>query len=210
MATMLKAKNRDDLKGSSLRELRNKGFAPGVVYGKDLPSKPVSVETMEFIKTLKITGKNGVFVLATDEGMFEVLAHDIQIEPLKGDIVHIDFYKVDMKKEMDANVAIHLVGEAQGVKDGGILQQTMHEVSVRSLPSEIPEVIEVDISEMIIGDSLQVRDLSKSSQYEINNEPEEGIMSILPPTLNNEPDEQQEEADKEAVQAEAKNSADDK
>lgn len=210
MATMLKASNRENLKGSTLTELRSKGFTPGVIYGKDLPSKSVSVNAIDFIKTLKITGKNGVINLATDEGMFEVIAHDIQREPLKGEVLHIDFYKVDMKKEMDANVQIRLVGEAIGVKEGGIVQHTLHEVSVRSLPTNIPEEIEVDISQMAVGDSLQVRDLSKSSLYEINNEPEEGIIAILPPVLDNEPDEQQEEADKEEVQAEAENSAQEK
>lgn len=210
MTTMLKASNRDNLKGSTITGLRNKGFTPGVIYGKNLASKAISVNAIEFIKTLKITGKNGVIDLATDDGVFEVIAHDIQREPIKGEIIHIDFYKVDMKKEMDADVQIRIVGEAVGVKDGGIIQHTLHEVSVRSLPSNIPEEIEVDISQMAIGDSLQVGDLSKSSLYEINNEPEEGIISILPPALNNEPDEQQEEADKEEVQADAENSAQEK
>jgi len=112
-----------------------------------------------------------------------------------------------MASKMDANVAIHLVGEAVGVKDGGVIQQTLYEVSVRSLPGDIPESIEIDISDMMVGDSLQVRDLPKFDKYEINNEPEEGIMSILPPTLGNEPDEQQEMEDKQEVQAEKENTA---
>jgi large subunit ribosomal protein L25 len=202
MATMLKASNRNELRGSAVKQLRNEGNVPAVVYGKKLASKAVSVSAIEFLKTLKVTGKNGIITLATDEGMFEVITHDVQKDPLKGELIHIDFYKVDMKKEMDANVAIHLIGEAQGEKDGGIVQQVLHELSVRTLPTNIPEAIEVDISEMLIGDTLQVADLPKSSEYEINNEPEEGVMSILPPTLNNEPDEQQEEADKEDEQAE--------
>lgn len=208
MATMLKASNRNETRGSAVKQLRNEGNVPAVVYGKNLASKAISVSAIEFLKTLKITGKNGIITLATDDGMFEVIAHDVQKEPLKGGLIHIDFYKVDMKKEMDANVAIHLIGEAQGAKDGGIVQQSLHELSVRTLPTNIPEAIEVDISEMLIGDSLQVADLPKSSEYEINNEPEEGIMSILAPSLNNEPDEQQEEADKE--EAEAENSAEEK
>lgn len=207
MATILQASNRKELRGSTLRRLRNEGNVPGVIYGKDLPSKAVYVDSVEFLKTIRITGKNGIINLKTDGESYEVIAHDVQTDPLKGEIVHVDFYKVDMKKEMDADVPIHLVGEAVGVKDGGIVQQTLHEISVRSLPSEIPEAIEIDISQLMIGDSLAVRDLPKGDHYEINNEPEEGILSILPPTLNNEPDEQQEEADKEEVQAEADNSA---
>ncbi len=207
MGTMLKASSRDDLRGSSLRSLRKEGNVPAIVYGKDLPSKPVFVDEVDFIKTVKTTGKNGIIFLATDEGTHQVIANDVQMDSLKGDIIHVDFFKVDMKSEMDANVPLQLVGEAAGLKDGGIIQQTLHEISVRSLPNDIPEAIEVDISHLMIGDSLQVRDLPKSDKYEINNEPEEGIMSILPPVLNNEPDEQQEEADKEEVEAEAENTA---
>jgi large subunit ribosomal protein L25 len=207
MSTMLKANIRDDLRGSSLRKLRNEGSVPALVYGKDLPSKTISIDEIEFLKTLKITGKNGIISLATGGETYDVITHAIQKEKLKGNIVHIDFYKVDMTAKMDANVAIHLVGEPIGVKDGGIIQQTLYEVSVRSLPGDIPESIEIDISDMMIGDSLQVRDLPSFDKYEINNEPEEGIMSILAPVLNNEPDEQQEKEDKEEVQAEMENSA---
>ena len=207
MGTMLKASTRNDLRGSKLRKLRSEGNVPAVVYGKDISSKTVFVDEIEFVKTVKVTGKNGIIFLATDEGTYQVIANDVQMDSLKGNIVHVDFYKVDMKSEMDADVAVQLVGEAMGVKDGGIVQQTLHEVSVRSLPSDIPEAIEIDISHLMIGDSLQVRDIPKSDKYEINNEPEEGIMTILPPVLNNEPDEQQEEADKEEVQAEADNTA---
>jgi large subunit ribosomal protein L25 len=207
MSTMLKAIGRDDLKGSTLRKLRNQGNVPAVVYGKDVPSKTVSIDEVEFLKTLKIAGKNGIISLATDGETYDVITHDIQKEKLKGNIIHVDFYKVDMSTKMDANVAIHLVGEAMGVKDGGIIQQTLYEVSVRSLPADIPESIEIDISDMMIGDSLQVRDLPNFDNYEINNEPEEGIMTILPPALMNEPDEQQEMEDKEEVQAEKENTA---
>ncbi|RXJ00909.1 50S ribosomal protein L25/general stress protein Ctc [Anaerobacillus alkaliphilus] len=207
MATMLKATSRDDLKGSTLRKLRNQGNVPAVVYGKDIPNKTVSINEIEFLKTLKEAGKNGIIALTTEGESYEVITHDIQRGKLKGEFIHVDFYKVDMKSEMDANVPLHLVGEALGVKDGGIIQQTLYEISVRSLPAEIPEAIEIDISEMMIGDSLQVRDIKVSGNYQINNEPEEGIMSILAPALSNEPDEQQEKADKEEVQAEMENTA---
>ncbi|MCT8136370.1 50S ribosomal protein L25/general stress protein Ctc [Anaerobacillus sp. CMMVII] len=204
MSTMLKATSRDELKG---RKVRKQGKVPAVVYGKDIPSTPIAINELEFLKTLKEAGKNGIISLSTEGDTYEVITHDIQKEKLRGDILHIDFYKVDMSSKMDANVPIHLVGEAMGVTDGGVIQQTLYEVSVRSLPADIPESIQIDISDMMIGDSLQVRDLPKSGTYEINNEPEEGIMSILAPTLANEPDEQQEKEDKEEVQAEKENTA---
>ncbi|UTW70805.1 hypothetical protein KHA80_10125 [Anaerobacillus sp. HL2] len=78
-----------------------------VIYGKDISSKPVFVNETDFIKTIKITGKNGIIFLATDNGTYEVIAKNLQTEALKGGILHIDFFKVDMKKEMDVNVPIH-------------------------------------------------------------------------------------------------------
>jgi large subunit ribosomal protein L25 len=207
MATMLKATTRNEVSGSGLRSLRNQGRVPAVVYGKGLPSKPIVVDEMDFLKSIKVVGKNGIISLATDGGTYEVITHDVQRGKLKGEIIHVDFYKVDMNSKMDASVPIQLVGEAVGVTDGGVIQQTLYEVSVRSLPADIPEAIQVDISNMMIGDSIQVRDLPSSDKYEINNEPEEGIMSILPPVLKNQPDEQQEMADKEEVQAQAENTA---
>lgn len=200
MATnTLKASHREDLRGSTLRKIRNQGDIPAVVYGSGLSGKTVKVESTEFIKTLRNVGVNGIISLEMPEGSIEVMTHDMQIDPIKGNVLHVDFFKVDLTSEMDVEVPIQLIGEAIGVKDGGIVQQPLYEVSIRSLPADIPEAIEVNITDLMIGDSLQVRDISISGKYEINNEPEEVIVSILAPTLNNEPDEQQEAEDKQEV-----------
>ncbi len=195
----LKARNREDLRGSTLRKLRNEGDIPAVIYGGGMSNKAVAVESTEFIKTLRQSGVNGIISLETPDGKFEVMTHDMQVDPLKGNVLHVDFFKVDLTSKMDVDVPVHLTGECLGVKDGGIVQQPLYELSVRSLPGDIPETIEVNISDLMIGDSLQVRDLTTTGKYEINNEPEEVIVSILAPSLNNEPDEQQEAEDKQEV-----------
>lgn len=198
--TTLKASSREDLRGSTLRKIRNQGDIPAIVYGQGMSGKLVRVEAIEFIKVLKVVGVNGIISLQTSEGeTYEVMTHEMQVDPLKGDILHVDFFRVDLKSKMDADVPVHLTGEALGVKDGGIIQQPLYEISVRALPADIPEAIDVDVSNLMVGDSLYVRDLTGTGNYEINNEPEEVIVSVLAPTLNNEPDEQQDAEDKEEV-----------
>lgn len=203
MSVVLNAQNRSDLKKSETKRLRFNGQVPAIVYGKKMESQPVSVDSIELLKTIRDNGRNAIISLSVDGGgkRHQVIVNDLQMDSLKGDITHADFFEVDMQSEMDADVPVHLEGEAVGTQDGGIVQHSLYQLSVRALPTEIPEAIEVNIESLAIGDSIQVRDLSEGKKYEINNEPEEVVVSILPPALNNEPDEQQEQEEGEAAEA---------
>ncbi|MGO4890191.1 50S ribosomal protein L25/general stress protein Ctc [Anaerobacillus sp. MEB173] len=192
MATVLKAEQRSSLRKSETKGLRLRGQVPAIVYGSKMESKPVSIDGIEFLKTIRENGRNAIISLdVAGDTSHQVIVNDMQLDSLKGDIIHADFFEVDMQSEMDADVPVHLVGEPIGASDGGIVQHTVHQLSVRALPADIPEAIEINIENLAIGDSIQVRDLPKAGQYEVNNEPEEVIVSILPAPLNNEPDEQQ-------------------
>ncbi|MCD8509621.1 MAG: 50S ribosomal protein L25/general stress protein Ctc [Bacillus sp. (in: Bacteria)] len=187
MTATLQAGIREDLRGSRLRKIRNQGGVPAVVYGKAIESSPITVEEVALIKTLRENGRNGVIKLDVSGKQTEVMVTDIQVDPIKNFIVHVDFYAVDMKKELDANVPVQLIGEPVGVQNGGVLQQSLYEISVRALPNELPESIEIDVSGLEINDSMQVKDLMVGANYQINNDPEESVLSILTPT--EEPDE---------------------
>ncbi|MDQ0257861.1 large subunit ribosomal protein L25 [Evansella vedderi] len=182
MATVLQADKREDLRGSKLKRIRNQGGVPGVIYGKEVGNSPVTVEEVSLIKTIRENGRNGVLKLDINGNQTDVMISEIQVDPIKNNIVHVDFYAVDMKKEIDANVPVQAVGESIGVKNGGVLQQSLYEVSIRALPSDLPEAVEIDVSELDINDSLQVKDLVAGANYVINNDPEESVLSILPPT----------------------------
>ncbi|MDG5789982.1 50S ribosomal protein L25/general stress protein Ctc [Evansella sp. AB-P1] len=182
MATVLQADKRKDLRGSRLTNIRNKGEVPAVIYGKAFGNEPVKVDQMELIKMIRENGRNGVFQLDIDGQKTDVMVYDLQVDTLKNEIIHVDFYAVDMKSELDANVTIQVVGESVGVKNGGVLQQSLYEVSVKALPNDIPESIEIDVSSLDVNDSLQVKDLVSGAKYEVNNDPEESVLSILPPT----------------------------
>lgn len=182
MATVLKATPRTEKKGSTLTSIREAGWIPAVVYGKEYGNKPVQIEEIDFIKTYRNEGKTGVFSLDVEGEKTDVMIYDIQYDMLKNKYVHIDFYAADMKAEMDAEVPVNVMGEAQGVKDGGVLQQGVFELSVRALPKELPDSIDVDVEALEVNDSIFVKNLKSGVNYEFNNDPEEMVVSIVPPT----------------------------
>ncbi|UTR12445.1 50S ribosomal protein L25/general stress protein Ctc [Evansella sp. LMS18] len=182
MTTVLEAAKRGDRRGSRLTKIREQGHVPGVVYGKAFGNESVTVDEIALTKTLRENGKNGVFKLALEGEQTDVIVYDLQMDSIKGEIVHVDFYALDMKSELDADVPVVTSGESAGVKDGGVLQQAVYELSVKALPNDIPENIEVDVSNLEVNDSIQVKDLEVEGKYTINNDPEEVIISILPPT----------------------------
>jgi large subunit ribosomal protein L25 len=182
LSNQLQAQVREDLKRSATRKLREDGSVPAVVYGYNQNSKSIFLDSVDFIKTMREVGRNGVLTLVVEKDKFPVMLHDVQVDPLKDQVVHADFYVVNMKEEVDAEVTISLVGEPAGVKDGGVLSQALNEISVRALPNDVPSVIEVDVSHLGINDSITISDIPKEGKYEITNEDlEETIASVLPP-----------------------------
>ncbi|WP_416148119.1 50S ribosomal protein L25/general stress protein Ctc [Salipaludibacillus sp. HK11] len=202
MATVLQASVREDLKGSKLSKIRSEGKIPAVVYGKAFGNKPVAVNQIAFIKTLRSEGKTGVFKLDIEGTQTDVMIYDLQYDVIKNDVVHVDFYAANMKEEMDADVPVHVVGDSVGVKDGGVLQQAVYELSVRALPANLPDSIEVEVSELNVNDSLQVKDLKSGAKFEFNNDPEEVVVAVLPPDEEPEEPETEEAAEPELVGAE--------
>ena len=107
---------------------------------------------------------------------------DYQQDSIKGDILHADFFAVNMNEERTATVRIDLVGEAPGVKDGGVMQQAVHELSVTATPANIPQSIDLDISNLQVNENLTVGDLKNSGgSYTINDEDSLVLVTILPP-----------------------------
>ncbi|ARK28447.1 50S ribosomal protein L25/general stress protein Ctc [Halalkalibacter krulwichiae] len=179
MATVLKASPRQDLRGSATRKIRKQGLVPAILYGNKIESQPVSVEGADFLKTVRSVGKNGLFSLEiAGKKNHQVMIHDIQIDPLKNEYTHIDFFEVDMTSEIEANVPIRLEGEAPGLKEGGMLSHLLYEMSVKCLPADIPEEIQVDVSNLNVGDSIQVADIRSSVSVEITNEDDETIVTV--------------------------------
>ncbi len=184
---------------SSLNKVRNEGKIPAVVYGYGTKNTSVKVEEVDFIKLIREVGRNGVIELEVGSNTVKVMVSDYQINPIKNKITHIDFLAINMKSELTVDVVVNLVGEAEGVKEGGVVQQPLFQLSVTATPDDIPENIEVDVTELNIGDTITVGDLKADKAYTINNEDEEAIVSVVPPTVE-EPAEEGEAAEGEEAE----------
>ena len=186
MATTLTVSERKDLRHSSLRQLRSEGNFPAVVYGKQKDAKTIFVDEGNFLKAIKESGRNGVLSIEINGNTEKVMLTEYQQDPIKRNIIHADFIVVNMSEEMDVEVRIDLVGEAEGVKSGGILQQSLHTVTVAAKPDKIPGSIEYDVSNLKIGDSIIIADLNTDASYTITQDEDEVIASILPPAVETE------------------------
>ncbi|WP_216831198.1 50S ribosomal protein L25/general stress protein Ctc [Alkalihalobacterium elongatum] len=202
MAVALQAKTRPDLKKSTTRKFREDGQVPGILYGKKVESQPIAVDQINFIKLVRDEGRNSIISLDVNGNKHEVMVYDMQVDPLKNELVHVDFCAVDMSSEVDTEVRVQLVGEAPGVSDGGMVSHLVHQLSIRALPSEIPSEISVDISNLNIGDSIQVKDIVSQQSVEITNDPEETIITVLVQAAEQEPGQVEEEGEPELVEGE--------
>ncbi|MEW9052963.1 MAG: 50S ribosomal protein L25/general stress protein Ctc [Neobacillus sp.] len=183
MSTILEAKERTDLQYSSLRKIRGEGNIPAVIYGRKVASKPVMVSSADLIKTIRSVGRNGVISLNIDGTTQDVILSDYQEDFIKKEIIHADFLAVDKSSKITVSVRLALTGEAAGVKDGGVLQQPVHELSITATPSEIPQQIEMDVTSLQVGETLTIADLLYQGTFTINHEADEVIASILPPKV---------------------------
>ncbi|UTI43382.1 50S ribosomal protein L25/general stress protein Ctc [Niallia sp. RD1] len=195
MTATLQAKKRTTEKHSNLTKLRNVGEIPGIVYGSKVENTAISLNEANFLKTIREVGRNGVISLDIDGETYNVVLNEYDSDPIKRGIVHVDFLAVDLSKAISAPVRVSLVGEAAGVKDGGVMQQALHELTVTAKPNDIPTSIDINVTNLQVGDTITVGDVKGYDKIEINHEQEEVIASILAPRQEEEisTGEQQEE-----------------
>ncbi|NAM82183.1 50S ribosomal protein L25/general stress protein Ctc, partial [Staphylococcus epidermidis] len=167
---------------SDLTAIRNSGKVPAVMYGYGQKNVSVKVDELEFIKVIREVGRNGVIDLGVGSKTIKVMVADYQFDPLKNQITHIDFLAINMSEERTVEVPVHLVGEAVGAKEGGVVDQPLFNLEVTATPENIPEYLEVEISGLEIGDSLSVEDLNTTGNFTIENEPEATVVTVVPPT----------------------------
>lgn len=149
-------------KGGS-RSLRRQGLAPAVVYGKGVEPCTVSIEPKALKKAIATEAGWNTLITLRGDGPFAgrtVILKDMQLDALRGDIMHVDFHAVDMKQEVHTMVPVHPVGKSVGEKAGGNLQLIRHELEVVCLPDHIPSAIEVDVDNLDIGDVLHIEDIA--------------------------------------------------
>lgn len=204
----LASANREARTRSSVKQLRNNGQVPAVVYGYQVENTSVAVDEVEFIKVIREVGRNGVIDLDLNGEPTKVMVYDYQFDSLKNQITHIDFVAINMKTEVTVDVTIEITGEAVGVDEGGIVEQPIFEVEVTATPDNIPETLVVDVSDLGIGDTLYVSDIKTTGNFTIENEDDEALVTVVPPQKEEELDdeESEESAEESAEEAEEESS----
>jgi large subunit ribosomal protein L25 len=163
------------------RRVRKQGKVPAVVYGAGKDATPVSVDPRQVSRILhSATGHNTVFDLAVDGERTKAMIVDWQYEPIKGSLLHIDVKRIAMDQKLKVNVPIELIGEPAGVKQqGGILEQITREVEIECLPGDIPNQIELDVSELVFNMVLRVADLPKSDKLKFLTDADQPVAHVI-------------------------------
>ena len=180
---VVSAQNRTETGKNVNRRLRTQGLIPGVLYGAAKKPVPVSVSPKEIGSILRSkTGENTLFDLELDGSRRKVILKEFQLEPIKGHLLHADFYEVALDKLLQVNVHVELVGTPVGVKvQGGIVDWVTRELEVECLPADIPEKLTVDISNLEIGKHVRVADITAPEKVTILTEPDVVIAHVVAP-----------------------------
>ena len=178
-ALELKAELREDKGKSYARKIRREGFLPCVLYGSDTETLPLAVKTKDLDKVIKRGGDNVLIKVKVDGKEYNTLLREVQRHPVKDELLHADLYSISLREKLTTTVELQVVGDAPGAEEGGVLQQALREVEIECLPANIPDYIEVDVSNLHFGESMNAGDLDPSEGVEILTDPEETVVSVV-------------------------------
>lgn len=166
--------------GKKVKTLRKDGLIPANIFGKDFKSVSVQVNLKSFQKAFKEAGETALVDVKVGSDVFPSLIHNLQRDPRHDEVLHVDFHKVNLKEKIAAYVPVVLEGESPAVKSGeGLILQTLNEVEVECLPTDIPQSIVIDAERLTeVGQSVHVKDLKVSDKVEIKTEPEEVVVTV--------------------------------
>jgi large subunit ribosomal protein L25 len=176
----LKLEPRAD-RGRHLEALRRQGRLPAVIYGHNVDSVTVQVDGREFVKAFQKVGRNQLLDLQLgDEPVRKALIREVQRSPRHGDLLHVDFYQVNLTEKIESEVPIEIEGTVELVSKGEAdLQRGLHVLKVECLPTDLPPVITVDVSGLKeIDDEIRVKDLKTPTGCEILDEPDDLIVKV--------------------------------
>ena len=187
----LTATPRKDKGSRPARRLRRTGFVPAVVYGRDVGPVPVSVSARALSAALHTeAGVNALINVEVEDGVTVLtVAREIQRHPARGQITHLDFIKVSLDEAIEAEVGVGYNGTPLGVsEEGGFVEMIAATVLIQALPTAIPSGIEMDISDLNIGDTLKVSDLPEIDGVEYLDDLDRPLVTVLLPRVEEEPE----------------------
>jgi large subunit ribosomal protein L25 len=182
-----------------LKKLRTEGLVPGIVYGQKSDSDTVAIQAKDITAIIQSPSGANTLVELSLNGKKDI----VMIKELKRDIMladrytHVDLLRISLKNKLEVQVPLVLTGTAAGVAEGGVVQQVMREITLKCLPTDIPEAIELDISHLAVGESLSAGDLSVPASAELLTDPADAVVTVAAPRLTE--DEEGTEAPEEDV-----------
>lgn len=182
----IEASPRESKSKGYLNQIRSRGLVPGVVYGKQIGSVGIEFEEKELDGILRRHGRNTLIDMRIKSNgkkgkKYTVMVKELQYQPMKNQMLHVDFQQISLKDEITTTVGLAVTGEAPGVKAGGHLSQTLRQLEVSCRATAIPDTIEVDVSGLDIGDALHVSDLTVPEGVRVLNDPETLVISVAAP-----------------------------
>lgn len=198
MEATLPAVTRAERGKNEARRLRRAGQVPAVVYGGETrEGTPIAVDPKALLQILHSeSGANTLIGLTVDGGAAsQVLVKEFQLDPVSSELLHVDFYRLALDKAITVTVPITLSGEPVGVKQqGGLVDFVHRDVQLECMPTEIPEHIEVDISELMIGQGVRLRDMLEGVSWTPVSDPDTLLVHVIAPKVEEEPAEEEAEA----------------
>lgn len=179
----LKAKKREEYKESTLNQIRKKGVIPGIYYGHGVGNINIAATEIDLRPIIYTTESHIVNLSFEGEASnYSCILKDVQFHPVTDKPLHFDLIALKEGEMLTIEVSVHLVGNPQGVRDGGTIQHILHKLEVECLPSHIPSHIDVEISHLNMNDSIKVSDL-KLENIKILNDENASIVAVVPPTV---------------------------
>jgi large subunit ribosomal protein L25 len=184
---VLTIQSREQTGKGAAKKLRRRGLIPGVMYGYK-GDKAVMVQGKEFLKMFEDIGEHAIITLDLDEKeKIDVIVKDYQVDPVKRDIIHIDFLQIKAGQLLKTEIPVKLTGASKGVKMGGILEEYVRDLEIECLPKDLPEAFYIDISDLDIGDSIHVKDIPVGEEIRVLSSPEQVVLTIGMPSKIAEP-----------------------
>ncbi|HEY5388469.1 MAG TPA: 50S ribosomal protein L25 [Thermoleophilia bacterium] len=180
----LVVQKRDVTGTRNAKRLRKSGLIPGVLYGHGKEAKVLAVDPHTLRVALSSSAGTHAVLEVTFEGQksaHHAIVKELELDRVKSTVIHIDLQEIRLDETIETTVAVNFIGEAKGVKTGGMLDESTREINVRGLVTAIPEHFELDISELDVNDTAKVADLVAPEGIEILDDPEQVICSVLPP-----------------------------
>ena len=189
MATAnLDASVRNDRGTGVARKLRQSGQVPAIIYGHGRQPQSLAINTRELERLLeRVSAASTVIELAVDGRTARTLIREIQRHPVKRSILHVDFQELVAGEKVTVSIPLVFVGSAQGVRDGGILDQVMHELTIRVDPSNIPNHVDVDVTPLVIGHSIHVSELKVPEGVEVLDDEDATVCTVSAPRASETP-----------------------